>query len=122
MGTNYYLRKINSSEQDIHIVKKSMGWKPLFHGYPHRGMFENDEVPNVEISSIDDLRDEYRTGKYIIVSEYGDEIDWGTFEAKVIGWSGGGNSRPLSHLSMADKDRIVQPDKEGYEFAYFEFF
>lgn len=132
MGTNFYLR-CKCCGRQVHIAKRSLGWKPSFEAWPYSPAWydgtagwEDMDSTRPRISSVSDIKATYDTGSWDIVSEYGDVLDWKTFDKDVLKWNGGGSSRSRSHLKPKDDPDydtyLVVPDDKGYEFCYYEFF
>lgn len=131
MGTNFYLR-CKCCGQQVHIAKRSMGWKPSFEAWPHSSLWYDGEAgyedlasPRPAIKSVADIKAAYDSGAWDIVSEYGDVLNWNMFEKDVVEWKGGGSSRCRSHLKPKDDPDyeiyLVLPDDKGNEFCYYEF-
>lgn len=152
MGTNFYFltkdkeiaQKIapNSYEltdspvfaYEIHIAKTSCGWLPLFQGYVDG------------ISSVEDIKKIYETGKVEIFDEYNQEYTWFDFEERVLKFNGGitgvikkqkyeinpncpfydkdmPDYLPVSHFDYGHGkySHMYYKDKEGYEFTLSSF-
>mgnify|MGYP001046467535 CR=1 FL=1 len=131
MGTNFYLR-CKCCGRQVHIAKRSMGWKPSFEAWPHsdpwyngHAGYEDEDATRPVIMSVADIKAAYDSGSWDIVSEYGDVLNWNMFEKDVVEWKGGASGRCRSHLKPNDdpdyETYLVLPDKDGNEFCYYEF-
>lgn len=128
MGTNFYLRK-KYSKQEQHIAKTSMGWLPIFEA-------------SENIRSVADIKTLYDTKKYWIVDEYGEKYNWEQFTERVLKFNGGvagaipksyytpdpesyfydkdmPNWTPVSHFEYGNGKYAYMhfKDSEGYEFT-----
>lgn len=93
----------------IHIAKTSCGWKPLFQEHPG-------------IHSIEDLKDVYERGSFVILDEYDTPYSWEEFEDRVIDFNKD-NPDTIDHMTYP-KDRyspIYFRSSDGYDFVRGEF-
>lgn len=121
MGTNYYmstpdkevkekyLRNYELTDKptwgyEIHIVKLSAGWIPLFQA--HEGAF----------NSYAELQKLVSTGHFIIYDEYMQIFTWEEFDAKVQSWMKR-RKELKSHLSPECYGLNTFLDGDGYEFV-----
>lgn len=89
MGCNYYLKKAKPIEvyPEYHIAKVSWGWEPLFQAHPSENNMPSIDDSEPTISSVDDIKRLVRSGEWIVVDEYGEEISWEEFDEKVVRWA-----------------------------------
>lgn len=86
--------------EEIHIGKRSMGWKPTF---------ERQD----QFSSVRELEAFYQTNKdtYEIVNEYGEVFDWDGLVSELITWDQNGKE------NLYDSYK----DKDGHIWHYYEY-
>lgn len=95
----------NVGYEEIHIGKRSSGWKPLFR--------KQDQYSNV-----DQLQEFYESNseEYEIVDEYGAVHTWDELKNELIDWSGERENR-----SADIYDLKIYKDEKGYSWADYEF-
>lgn len=118
MGTNFYMftkdkglfkdaTLVDEPEfgYEIHIAKKSCGWKPLFKAHK-------------DIKSVADysMLSFYKDVK--IYDEYGRDYNWLEFETEVVDWNKD-NPEAYSHFTYENGKyaNYYFTDKDGYEFS-----
>lgn len=98
---NDYIEQIS----EIHIGKRSMGWKPLFQ-------------ETVHFNSVAQIQQFYEENKdcLIIVDEYGSELTFDELREDLIIWNKDNlNARPHKD------DKYYHTDDEGYDFGKGDF-
>ena len=133
MGTNYYLITSDKSKKillgtnytiveepyfayELHIMKKSFGWLPLFEYHPKA------------IESVADIKRLYDSGGFEIYDEYGHLVSWEDFEEvfkeDYINYKNGKKEGLTSHIGQSSHPFIKEVyhiDNEGYEFLEGDF-
>lgn len=102
--TNEVLNKIQAELYEIHIGKRSAGWKPLF-------------AKTSYYSTIDELKTFYNDNKdnLIIKSEYQNEITWEELEKELINWLPNGKTH-MDNLDGYWSDKYYI-DNNGYQWT-----
>lgn len=109
--TEKTLTRIKDELTEIHIGKRSGGWKPLFEASEH-------------FSNMEELEIFYNTNKdsLIIKSEYGYNMTWEELTEELFEWGKGDRSSVRDAIIegyMRDNDYYI--DEQGYEWCKHEF-
>ena len=129
MGTNFYLQShvpIHAYPQ-IHLTKRSWGWKPLFEEHEEGeeieryGDYFTNGIRIPEIKSINDIKAAVESGAWKIVDEYGEQYTWDEFYRGAVQWNGGNidNSDFIvrDHQDLSSNEFPIRKDDDGYEWT-----
>ncbi len=116
LGTNYTIVDEPYFGYEMHIMKKSFGWLPLFEYHPKA------------IESVADIKRLYDGGGFEIYDEYGRRINWDEFEevfkTDYSKFKNGNIDGLLSHIAQPPHPiikTVYHIDEEGYEFLEGDF-
>ena len=116
LGLNYKIVDEPYFGYEIHIMKKSVGWLPLF------------EYHSNAIESVADIKRLCGSGDFEIYDEYGRLVNWKEFEeifkTDYTKFKNGNIEGLLSHIAQPSHliiKMVYHTDGEGYEFLEGEF-